>query len=388
MYKVLIVSPFFWPFAGVGAERMGSLARFLARLNKYDLFILKNNNNSYGDYVVSSEKVINNVKYINADNRGSFYKDYCEYKSVVELTLEKYEFNCIIISVGPYYTFPLVKLIKKIQDNVPIILDIRDLWAHEGSFLEDKSFFNRIKLQIKNIFQKSAIKNADIITMADDNGKFIIGNIYGEKMKEKVFTIMNGFDEERVNELEKGKSLERSRSFNLCIFGKFAEYLDDNQVRIIAEVLKLYQEDIMITQVGHKEERLEKNLNFNNVKYFNTGYLSYEEGINYLKNNATAFFLSNDLKVGNGTKIYDYIFCDKPIIYFGEKNTGLSIFLDNFRNSFVCSNGKELIDAIRMIKEDKIETLEPKDDDIFKYSRKRQNIKFEKIIQDCCLEDI
>ena len=387
MYKILIVSPFFWPFAGVGAERMGSLVEYLSSRNKYEISVLKNDNNSYMECVLKSKTRFEGVRQINVTVKKGFFYCYSTYRKKLLALLNESKYDCIVISVGPYYTFPLVSEIKKKFSEAHVVLDIRDLWAHEMSLLKRNTILEIIKNYNKDyVFQRKAIKIADVVTIAGEDGKALLEMIYGKKVGQKTFSVCNGFNDVGIS-LNSGSNYENKDVFNLCIFGKFAEYLSDNQLDDIAQGLSDYHGRIKITQIGNQEDRLTTRLKWYNIEYINTGYLDYEEGIIYLKENATAFFLSNDLKVGNGTKVYDYILCDKPIIYFGIKNTGVCEFLKNFRNAFICSENEELLNAIITIKRNRLKELKPINGNIKMYSREIQNRKFEQIILECCMED-
>ena len=81
-----------------------------------------------------------------------------------------------------------------------------------------------------------------------------------------------------------------------------------------------------------------------------------------------------------GTKIYDYIYLNKPIIYLGPKHTDLSNFVLTFQNGYVCSNKQEVIDATNDIINQHKRDLANKED-VEKYSRSIQNKKYLNILE-------
>lgn len=378
MKKILIISPFFRPFTGVGANRMDSLADYLNK-KQYDIKVVKNSNRSYRG------KILNNIKnddmeIISVEAEDNFLKNYLKYKKIVARELKKVRFDCVIVSVGPYYTLPLIKLIGQ-KFHTKIILDIRDLWANEPLISDDTSILKNI---IKDcFFQKRAIKNADYVTVPSEGTKKLIEQHYGRILSKKCYSINNGYDERQLTDEIYHLKMNKcsSNSFRLCMFGKFFEYLNELYYQELIEALAMIRQEkkLEVIQVGFKEKEFECLLKSRNIEYFSTGYYEYLKGIIYLKKNAHAFLMSNDLTVGYGTKVYDYIFCNKPIILIGNGKTELSTFLTGFENAFVCSKREEIETAINYIVNKKISHLYEKEN-ILEYSRAYQNNKFEKLI--------
>ena len=65
-------------------------------------------------------------------------------------------------------------------------------------------------------------------------------------------------------------------------------------------------------------------------------------------------------KSGLGTKIYDYIYLNKPIIYIGKKGTDLASFVESFEYGFICETEEEIIQTIDFILSNKIKFLSNK----------------------------
>lgn len=386
MQNILIVSPYFLPFAGVGANRMSSLASFLQKDSEINVTILKNSDESYGKKTVKSF-TNRNFTTINCYTGKGFLKNVNIYKFNIEKLLSENCYDCIIVSIGPFYTLPLIKLIKR-KYKIPVILDIRDFWAHEPVIEEKKKIVVKyIKSFIKDfLFERKAIKYADrIVAMGEADLKFLL-KYYGKEINSSGIAIPNGYDGFFLNnEIKEVHFYERENEgqFNLIVYGKFAEYISNEKLNIFAESIKELTYDgydLRIIQVGHVEERLKKILTDKGLNYHCTNYLPYAKGVLYLRENADALLLSSDLRgIGYGTKVYDYIYCNKPIIFVGDKDAGLANFLLKFKNSFVCESKKEILSAIRIIKANSILTLD-EDIDVNVYNRETQNMKYKKLI--------
>ena len=103
---------------------MSSLASFLQKDSEINVTILKNSDESYGKKTVKSF-TNRNFTTINCYTGKGFLKNVNIYKFNIEKLLSENCYDCIIVSIGPFYTLPLIKLIKR-KYKIPVILDIRD----------------------------------------------------------------------------------------------------------------------------------------------------------------------------------------------------------------------------------------------------------------------
>ena len=121
--KVLIVSPGFIPSATVGKIRMVSLSKYLMQFDK--VTVIQNKISSYPQ--ITDEKPVKGVKVIEADVGETFSSGVKAYKRALS-KVDLASYDIVIISVGPYYTLPLVNEIKR-KSDIPVIIDYRDLWT-------------------------------------------------------------------------------------------------------------------------------------------------------------------------------------------------------------------------------------------------------------------
>lgn len=383
MKKILIISPFFIPFAGVGTARVESLVQYLLDKHNYEITILQNSIISYGKNVLADKKIAKEIKSIEVDDNHNFIRNASNYKSVInKLDLNK-DFDVTIITVGPFYTLPLVSYIKKKNHHMPIILDMRDLWAHEPIINYDYKFKDKIKNFIKDYFyERKAIKKADKLVMMGNDELEYLRKFYSSEIGNKGVVIRNGFDSYSINFDEINKqNLLVHKNHTIGVFGKFSTYFSDKQLEELGACLSCCNniKDFEFVQIGSKELELSQTLKKYNVKYENTGYMEYDKGLSYIKNNVSVCLISTDLNIGFGTKVFDYILCNKPIIFIGNKKSSLAGLLKDFKNAFICEKINELPQIVKYIFENNIFNLDD-NIDVSAYSRDAQNVRFEEII--------
>ena len=108
--------------------------------------------------------------------------------------------------------------------------------------------------------------------------------------------------------------------------------------------------------------------NISNEVYEYLGYLPNEQCIEILKSMDMNVII-NFRKQGLGTKVFDYLFVSKPIVYVGKKNTELSCFLrDN-----ICSNEDEIINTLKRLSSTDKDSI-TKQENI--YTRSKLNSKY------------
>ena len=85
------------------------------------------------------------------------------------------------------------------------------------------------------------------------------------------------------------------------------------------------------------------------------------------------FFIVEDTSPDDvGTKIYDYIFFNKPVIAATPSDIPLAKLVRTFKNGYVCSTDKEVEEAMYKVVTEHPETLDESLDSK-KYSRREQN---------------
>ena len=371
--KCLIVVPFFPPQKGVGTIRMASLARYL-KSQSIETVVLTNQ-------IQCNPEI--NLKYYYVEllkDDQSYYTRFNENQRRYNLqfckVIEEDVPDIVIISGGPFYTFNLAVTAKKY--GLPCVLDFRDPWIFE--YRGFRSFFtlkNIISKLIELPWERNAVKSASKVVTVTNGWEKKFEKFY-LSCRNKFEVIENGYDDYLLSGIELKENNPKDR-LRIAAFGKLF-YYTEKYSRIFLEAYKEFQSDIELFQVGQIENNTESLLEEYSIEKNNfksTGFIPYVEGIQELSK-ADAYLIIDIRKDAIGTKIYDYIFLNKPIIYVGPKNTVIANIVSTFEKGFVCSKSKEVEKVLRMIQHG--QKLSNKYD-VRKYARSEQNQKWLELLK-------
>lgn len=368
--ELLIISPIFLKKNTVATQRMDSLIDYMLQKGE-NVNVICNN--------LDEKRQYNNAINVYAIDENQYEKNIIKI-----LALKK--IDILLITLGPYFTLPLV---TKIKENFTgkIILDYRDLWTFD---FRGKSDILKVKKNLKRIpsyfIEKKAINSADLIVTVSD--------IWSKKIEKyflqshgKVKVIENGYNEKIFEQEIKnnGENIERfnKSTVNIFVFGKLGYYSKWYTKKVFKAIKKFKKNNnasLQLFHIGNKEVYVEKIVDKFRVRdnYKNIGYLSYKDGIELMKKKATAFMIIDNRKGAIGTKIYDYIALNRPIIYVGPKNAIISDIIKKLENGFSCQNKKDILRGLKIIKGNDV--LDNNIDITF-YSRKMQNKKYYELLK-------
>lgn len=370
--NILIVAPVFYPDKSVGAARMTSLANYLAGRD-ITVHVLTNR---------KKEAAINKrfmYHFVDEIKTGCFLTEFQEnskrYIRGFTRIAEQYHIDCVIISGGPFYTFPITGQAKK--RKIKCILDFRDPWVFDVR--ED---YYTLKNLIREIYylpkERMAVANADAVTTATTG--------WGEKFrkyyplrKKKFHVIENGYDDAQLQGIEKAP-MAKKKKLTIGVFGKLF-YYSSFYSNVFVKELSNFSTDVDVLQIGDKEEQADSIIERNGLDknvISSTGFMPYQKGISLLMN-ADCFLIIDDRKDAIGTKIYDYIFIGKPIFFVGPKDSYFSRFINKYKLGYSCENADEIDHAMRhLIAGDSDFTFSDQLKQSF--SRSRQNTKWFQLI--------
>lgn len=381
--KILIVSPFFPPFGSVAIVRISSIAHELLKKG-HELTIIRNEFDSRIEQLSDSDEQLLNLETytVDVDQSVRFFEASKRYKTVFRKLMDKEKFDLVFITAGPFYTIPLCKIAKE-EYNTSCILDYRDLWILDIRNIMD--FIKPINLAKKMVYfpiERRNIKYADLVVTVTEQWKQILKKVYKPK---KVEVISNGYDDEL---LKKSSNIIVENKFEdkfvIAVFGKLSYYSLEYGIRFFKSlnILRKKYPNLMVLHIGIPEKETEEAIRisgFNSENYFNTGFLKYTEGIEMLKN-ANLCVIIDVRKGAMGTKFYDYVFVNKPLVYLGKKNTHLDKLVQEFKNGFSCYSEVDLVNAISKIYDEKVTQL-TSSDDAEKFARSKQNKKYIEMIE-------
>lgn len=374
--NLLIVSPSFIPDASVGRLRMVSLVKALK--NDYHITVMQNKISSYKK--VTEEAPLESVEIIQVNVSENFRENMKAYKNTLKSHLKDSDYDVVIISVGPYYTLPLSATIKK-YSQAKLILDYRDLWSVSFRGNEKTS---RIKSFIKSfLIEKPALKVADVVTCCDEQSLNALKKQYQFLNHILCRTVLNGYDDQDLIGLKLSKRKISNGNLTIAIYGKFEVYIGIDNLKWFAkslsEIEKENSKKIRILHFGREEIALREALEQESICYEWGGYVKYREGMEQLNLRADILLAANDVYYGYGTKVFDYIFLNKPVLMYAVPGSTLYQFVNEFENGYAFSNAEELMGALQSLDKDPKGYLD-NCIDTKKFSRSRQNVVFQNII--------
>lgn len=398
--NILLIAPYYAPSSEVPSVRMISLSNHLIKQGHSVSVVCYSKDKLltwYSEKELSS-KVPENVECINFNLKISriwslipYLSDIVEgkkFKKILPCLVDLRKFDVILTTCGPYFTLDAIPMAKR-KYCIPCVLDFRDLGAinYRPQLKTEKtktSFWKRpIKFFFKYLTRKreyKAVHAADeIICISDiDKEKMKIAYQIPEK---KLHVATNGFDEERLSKIQ---PLPKNKEITAAVFGKFMYYSKERATAVLKAIDNLRKKgySIKLLHIGKKYPWIDNAINDNNIskKSFDSkGLMEYSKGMEIL--GSADFFIVEDTSPDDvGTKIYDYIFWNKPVVAAVPKDIPLALLVDTFEHGYVCDSKEEIFNAIKDIVDNKYEKLDSKLDKM-KYSRVFQNRIIESVLK-------
>ena len=375
--KLLIVSPYFYPYTGVGALRMTSLAKYLLKQN-VEIVVVKLKNGCYGSDLDSENWSGDAPNFYEYDELEMQSENFSNELMKIH---KNYEFDCVILTCGPYYTIPAICSFTK-RSKIPLIVDFRDLWLYDPR--SKKTLRGRLGL-FRNILKNHKVEKnlLEICTrfVTVSPGNLEIMQRHYPKQAEKGICIYNGYEDEL---LECFSSDNKSVSpFSICVLGKFAYYCPEYAKNLLYAVKRLIQEgySINIHHIGIYEPalgRLLEETGLSSKFVVEYGQQPYQKAINL----ATQCSAMAIITLGLGTKVYDCIAMNKPILCLAPPKDDIEDLLKDAENAFVCRTSEKIQAAIRTMIDQKILYLTEDSGYCSQFSRTRQNKRYEDLLRE------
>ncbi len=383
--NILVITPYFAPYKDVASRRMISLVKFLIALNN-KITVVKLQNDNYPSNAIG-EEYIDGARYIEFDVKGKTFKESEKIlENILDNHCEQNSYDIIIVSCGPFFTVTPTKNIG-LKYNIPYIMDYRDLWLYKHRPNDTlKKFFGNIKsILLFNKAEKEALKHcAKFVSVT--NGCVRIMEKHYSFIKGKTSCIYNGYEEEIVE--EKINNTISEGKYNLVIFGKLSYYSEEKANLLIKAIAQLINTgyDISITHIGKEEPVIKRILSENAIsseRYRCLGLVDYASGMAHLKNSDVSISVI-DFKIGLGTKLFDYIRINKPIVALAPPDSEYEEILSQYENAFICQTLEDITNALEKIFSEDIKVLATNNTE--QYSRKMQNEIYYKLIESSLAE--
>ena len=350
--------------------RMGLLAEELTKNNHevtwfasdYDHF---KKEHLYGKDTVVEVKKGYNIHLINAigykkNISVSRILNHKELAVKLKRKIEKKPKPDLIVASYPTIEFANVAIDYGKKHNIPVVVDIRDLWPDtfkqnlkgvvkimSGPYV---SYLNRMcKKIMKNAYSITSISNS-MLLWGLDKGK------RGKTKKDQVFYIgykrTPNLSDFVSNKLDKNK-------FNVCFFATINNQFNYDSIVETAKQLENQNVEFLICGLGPNLEKFkEKSKNVNNIKFL--GWQNKEE-LNYILSNSQVGIApykdTFDFRMSVSNKFAEYISYGLPIII---TSTGyMKSLIEKNKIGLANSNPKVISEFILKLKDDNLfyETL-------------------------------
>ena len=394
--NILVVAPYFAPSSEVASARMISLTSHLVN-NGHHVSVVcwskKKLLTIYDDKELSSS-VPEGVDVIplNFKSIGIPIIDDIVYgirlKHFLSFSVDIKSYDLVFVTCGPYFSLEALPLLKK-KYKTKIIIDFRDLGAlnYRPSLGSEtsKPAVSKLKKSVINCYQwfvsrreKRAVTIADAIICVSKIDKEKMQTYY-DIQDDNIIVASNGFDDNKLIDI---KPCEKESGIVGAVFGKFMYYSRKRALALLIAIDKQRENgvNIKLRHIGRNYDFIDEAISSNHINpasFENIGLKEYREGMSIL--GASDFFVVEDTSPDDvGTKIYDYIFWNKPIIAAVPKNIPLAKLVSSFKHGYVCETEREIEQAINEIVANGYSFLDP-DIDISAYSRSFQNDKIEEL---------
>lgn len=385
--RVLIIAPYFAPNPEVAAVRMVSLSSQLAAdghavtvlcLSREGLL----RENAPEELTASVPDGVRTIRFDLDYSTVPLVADYVNGKRftrALQRLVDPADYDVVLNTCGPYYPLEAAPVIARW--GIPYVLDFRDLGAinYRPAIVSGSKAGSSAKVALKGLYgklvmrrERRAVGIADRVICVSDIDLDVMDAAYGLGSKASVAT--NGFDEARLEAIRPNG--EKPYGLTAAVFGKFM-YYDKDKASAILEALcdvRSHDVDAGLAHIGKKYDWVDGAIESKGIDpacYTNLGLMEYQVGMACL--GSADFFVVEDTSPDDvGTKIYDYIFWNKPVVAVVPPEGPLAKLVSGFANGFVCTTSDEVRVAVEKIAAERLDCLDP-NLDRDQFSRRHQN---------------
>lgn len=394
--RVLVMAPYFAPNPEVAAVRMVSLSsQLVADGHSVTVLCLSREGllreNSPEELTAKVPEGVKTIRFDIEYSNAPLVADYVNGKRFARTLPELVDptgYDVVFNTCGPYYPLEAAPVIARW--GIPYVLDFRDLGAinYRPSIVSGSKAGSGPKAVLKSLYGR-LVKRRERRAVGLANRVICISGIdldameaaYGLGAKASVAT--NGFDEARLGSI--CPSSEKPYALTAAVFGKFM-YYDKDKAAAILEALcdvRSYGMDAGLAHIGKKYGWIDSVMESKGIDpacYTNLGLMEYQTGMAHL--GAADFFVVEDNSPDDvGTKIYDYIYWNKPVVAVVPPEGPLAKLVSGFANGFVCTTSDQVRAAVEKISAEHLDCLDPHLDRD-RFSRKHQNGIIEGVLMD------
>lgn len=353
--SIYIVSHFFYPFGGVGALRSGYLADYFADQG-WRVTVFKADDSFYQNKV-TTPRDLTALRVVTVRPPTTETPDDKTWRAAYERALTTAlatdeRPTAILFSAGPYFYLPLVPILERDHD-VRCVIDFRDTWLNiVGLYERGRSWTLKKRLYYLQLLVsdplRRAIKTASAVLTVTSGEANTLRTHYGRGIEDRLHVVRNGYDERVLEQLAPPAPLPTDR-LRVGIFGKFAYYDEPSAAALLAALETLAQErPVELLLIGAAESAFTSHPASPQLTVRATEFVDYRAGLEMLQS-CHVCALNNRSANALGTKLFDYVGLNKPVLAFVHRDSSIGDFLEPFERAFVVNTAADCLAALRAI---------------------------------------
>jgi glycosyltransferase involved in cell wall biosynthesis len=317
--RVLLLTYYYPPFAGVGSQRTGKFGKFLPEYG-WDPVVFTVDERYYGTRVIRQQTSQS------SDGPGDFDLKRARYLpfpgSTVLMKLahpllalwftvrHRRDLGAVYMSGSPFHPFLLTPLLTGVL-RIPTVLDFRDSWSinhgYDGS--RRTSLGARLREKAFQLLEGVSIRFASRVVFATSRLQEEYAELF-PRCRHKFSTIHNGFDPEDVGRVTPHRQYPGT---TLILAGKFYTYTPE-AVDALMEVLQAAP-DLWFVYVGEEHAIIKDAAHRHKVSAQVTSLpFQPQQTVLELTAGADIGLVTNGMVNGLGTKIFEYLALGKPAV--------------------------------------------------------------------------
>jgi len=332
-----MVSYYFPPYANVSTVRTFKHCKYLPKFG-WNPHVLTVDERYYKGRVLPlpsfelDELMVSRIPYLSSPLNTFFLK--VLFPLIVFFYIYKHRKNIDVVyfSGSPFHPFILSAVLDFFLKK-PTVLDFRDSWSINHGF-DGKGvdgWLGRVKEWVTGKLEKVAIRFASRVVFATS----VLQQEYEELYPDYVWkyqTISNGYDPEDFSDIEPICMTDKS---TFILAGQFNIYTP-TAVSSLMEALRLLP-NVHFIYIGNEAECIQSEAENYSVGHLVTTYpyMPYETVLRYVAG-ANFTILSNGMRNGMGTKIFDYLALNKPVLCFVPKGSVITQQFSELESVLIC----------------------------------------------------
>lgn len=249
--------------------------------------------------------------------------------------VRKQKIDCIFATGMPWSALVVARMLQ-LFSSVKVIVDFRDPWVN-NPYISGKS---AIRKRIEQILEKSIVSSADAIILNTEELREDFLKRYHWLDEKKFHTLMNGYDGHDFSQVTANEKADKTSSQLILAHAGFLYGARDPKpifqaIERIRKESKSSAEKIVFQQIGDVslnydlQEFLEKSTCSSN--YQAIGQINYKKCLEMMAEADVLLIIQQATATQIPSKIYEYIFLNKPILTISEKKGALANLISNYR---------------------------------------------------------